>query len=147
MLFRRYLLLMASDRVECGLSFPLGPSTGAGDPVAVDRERPTTRPVIAIAPGPPACNDRSHSVGEFELTLDRLEARLFAQGVHERVVLQLHQPRVAQSQGRFQPLEGLGGVTPLRVDPGVCVRVGIALCCLQFGEHGFRIGMSAEFHR
>jgi hypothetical protein len=81
---------------------------------------------------------------KLQFPLDRLEARLLVQGVEQRVGLQKLQARIAQPQRRLEPFERLRQVTPLRIDRGVLVRLGIALCGLQFRQLAFRIRVSAE---
>jgi hypothetical protein len=85
-----------------------------------------------------------HLVRKLQLPHHRLKARLLAQGVHERVGLQMHQTRIPQSPRRLEPFERLGPIAPLRIDRGVLLRRGIALFCLQFRKHSFRIRMPTE---
>ena len=42
---------------------------------------------------------------KFQLPLDRLEVRLLAQWIHERIGLQFHQPPITQSHRGVEPLE------------------------------------------
>jgi hypothetical protein len=66
-----------------------------------------------------ASEPHRHLARKLQLPLNRLEARLLAQGVHERVGLQILQARVPQPQRRFEPFERLGRVAPLRIDRGL----------------------------
>jgi len=77
-----------------------------------------------------ASEPRRHLARKLQLPLDRLKARLLAQGVQERVGLQILQARVPQPQRRLEPFERLRQIAPLRIDRGVLVRRSIALCCL-----------------
>ena len=46
---------------------------------------------------------------KFQLPLDRLEVRLLAQWIHERIGLQFHQPRITQSHRGVEPLQSFSG--------------------------------------
>src|ERR1700730_18608552 len=70
------------------------------------------------------------SAWKLQLTHNSLKARLLAQGVQERIGLEVHQTRVPQPQRRLEPFERLRQIAPLRIDRGVLVRIGIALCRL-----------------
>src|SRR4029453_9142102 len=85
-----------------------------------------------------------HSVLELQLPLDDLEATLLAQGIQERVGLQILQARIPQPQSRLEPLERLGSIAPLRIDRGVLIGWGVAEGCRQFRKDSFRIGVPAE---
>src|SRR5580658_7788655 len=81
--------------------------------------------------GYPSCASVSkHSVRKLQLSQHRLEARLLAQGVHERVDLEVLQVGIAKPQGRLEPFERLRLITPLSIDRGVLVRRGVTLCGL-----------------
>ena len=56
---------------------------------------------------------------KLQLPLNRLKARLFAQGIEERLGLQVLEPGITQAHGDVEPLKRLGAITPLRVDGGV----------------------------
>ena len=45
------------------------------------------------------------SLRKLQLPLERLEARLLAQWIHERIGFQFHQPRITQSHRGVEPLE------------------------------------------
>src|ERR1700722_8054251 len=81
---------------------------------------------------------------KLQLPLNCLKARLLAYGVQERVGLEHLQTRVAQTPRRLERFERLRPIAPLRIDRGVLVRRGIALCRLQFRKLGFRIRVPAE---
>ena len=73
-------------------------------------------------PGELAWNRVARSVRrELQFPLDRLKARLFAQGIEERLGLQVLQPGITQAHCNVEPLKRLGAITPLRVDGGVLV--------------------------
>src|SRR3984885_15869764 len=82
--------------------------------------------------------------GKLQLLLDRTKARLFAQGVHERVGLKELKARVTQPQRRLEPLERLRRVAPLRVYLRVRIRPAIAPPGPQFRKLGFRFRVPAE---
>ena len=49
------------------------------------------------------------SLRKLQLPLDRLEVRLLAQWIHERIGLQFHQPRITQSHRGVEPLRSFSG--------------------------------------
>src|SRR6516162_9980095 len=65
------------------------------------------------------------SVWELQFALDRLEARLIAQWVEQRGGLETLQAGSTQALGCFEPLQGLRGISPLRVDHGVHSRTTV----------------------
>ena len=75
-----------------------------------------------------------HLARKLQLPLDRLEARLFAQGVQERIGLQVLQARIPQPQRRLEPFERLRPLAPLRIDRGVLVGLGIACAAFSFAS-------------
>jgi hypothetical protein len=81
---------------------------------------------------------RSHSVGEFELTLDCLKAQQVAQRVEKRIGLQILQTRIPYAQGRLQPVERFLILAPLCVDLGILIRSEIALRSDRARERGLR---------
>src|SRR5215471_12220896 len=83
-------------------------------------------------------------VRELQFTLNRLEARLVAQWVEQWVGLEALQAWISPAYGCFEPLQGLRGISPLRVDHGVYSRTAVAPKRLQLAEGGFRIGMLSE---
>src|SRR5579863_57209 len=82
--------------------------------------------------------------GKLQPPLDRLEARLLAQGVQERIGFQVFKARVPQAQRRLEPFERLRPIAPLRIDRGVLVGRPFAHRCLQFRQLGFCIRVPAE---
>src|SRR2546430_17670823 len=84
------------------------------------------------------------SVRKLQRPLDRLKARVLAQGVKERVYFHVFQVRILLPHRHFKPVEGSGGVAALCADHGVedCTLVTLRRPCL--GEHGLRIRMPAE---
>jgi hypothetical protein len=83
-------------------------------------------------------------VWEPQFALDRLEARLVAQRVEQRVSLESLQTWSSPACSCFEPLQGLRGVSPLRLDRGVYSRTTVTPKLLQLGERGFRIDVPSE---
>src|SRR5215469_3768134 len=98
------------------------------------RSRPTRTPE---SPGAPL-------VRKPQLPHHRLEARLLAQWIEERLSLQTDQLWITQLQSGFQPLECFGRVAPLRVDCGVTVCTGAALSRLESCQRALSVSLAAE---
>ena len=75
------------------------------------------------------------------MPLDRLEAGLVAQRIHERVGLEQHQSRITQTHRRGEPFKRLGPITPLCIDRGVLISAGIAGLCPVLREYSLHIGV------
>ena len=88
-----------------------------------------------------------HSIWKPQLPLDRLEARLLAQRVHEGIGSYVYQAWVTRPQRRLEPFECLRPITPLRLDRRVLIGWGVAEVCRQFRKLGFRIRVPAELFR
>src|SRR5262245_6411710 len=65
---------------------------------------------------------RRSSIGELQFPLDRLEARLVAQGIEELISLQTDQTRIAKTQRQLKPVEGLIWIAPLGLNFGKLIR-------------------------
>jgi len=124
------------ERVVTGYPQPISaraccfaePSVGS----ASDSRRPTSglsrRPVslprtdarTTAVGGCPSCVRRC-SVWELQLQLDRLEARLPAQVIHQWIDSQGRQPRIAQTHRLLKPVQCRFVVAPLGVNLGVLI--------------------------
>ena len=58
---------------------------------------------------------------ELQLLFNRLELRMTADRIEHRVGLEIPQARIAQAEGRLEPLQRLCTLTPLRVDLRILV--------------------------
>ncbi len=67
-----------------------------------------------------------------------------AQWIQERIGLQGNQARVTHPHRRFEPLQRLDAIAPLRVNLGILVRGGIAISHLRSRDHGQRVGAPTE---
>src|SRR5260221_4113575 len=81
---------------------------------------------------------------KLQLPLNCLEARLLAQGIHQRVGFRVLQPRIAQAPGCLEPVERLRPIAPVRNGRRVLVRRGISQCCLRFRNLGFRTRLATK---
>src|SRR6266446_9190459 len=68
----------------------------------------------------------SRSVRKLQRSLDRLEARLVAQRIEERVNFRVREIRVPVPHRRLEPVERAGRIAPLSVDVGVPFRQPIS---------------------
>src|SRR5215470_10507680 len=97
-----------------------------------------------------ALGQRLSSVGrssvrwKLKRPLYRPEARLVAQGIHERVGLETLEVRIAQPDCGVEPFERLGHVAPLRVDSAVYIGPGIARPRLVFRQLRFGVRAAPE---
>src|SRR5215813_1396354 len=85
-----------------------------------------------------------YSVGKLQLPLDRLETRLLAQGIQERVGLQELQSGITQADRRGEPFKRLVPIAPLRIDRGVLISAGVAPPCPVLCEYGLCVGVSPK---
>src|SRR6478736_651202 len=63
-----------------------------------------------------ASEPHSHLVRKLQFPLDRLEARLLAQWIEERLGLHAYQPWITQSQSGLKPIKRPSCLTPLCIN-------------------------------